>query len=387
MNRSRSSLRCRLQPVCILLCLLSLLSPAYANQSGANFHELMSNAEAALLAEDYDLALDRLQHAQHLIHREEGVLSSKQNPILEQMALLHLARGSFSSANNMMEMQHRIVAHETNESPEAMAPAWQMLGRWYQKTLQPRKSQKAFKQALAIMQAYSLPRGEVASVQLAMLKNEYLLVGCCDFETAIKRMDGHELSTEQWLELGDLALLAGEYKRALEFYRVSGATVPATQIGVSRIDHMARSYVAATLERRSRMSIVTSAEMTPTQLVGAPLPLCESRLADISGQDDYMNYSMDLDFVVTEKGQVKKVKISNNNAPRLVRSLVRNQLGDLVYRPELVAGEARAVDLSLNQQFDQLAQQGPSEQRSATQLGCLAAARALEQDVFVVGVR
>lgn len=387
MNRSRSSLGCCLQSACFLLCLFSALTlPAQAMQNTAQFDELIAKAQVARLDKNYEEALELLRHAQHLIHREEGVLSSRQNPILEQMAVVHLARGSFAEANKMMEMQHRIITHESNESPEAMAPSWQMLGQWYQRTLQPRKSQKAFAKALEIMRGFALPRGEVANVQLAMLKNEYLLVGCCDFDAALASLEGLELNSEQWLALGDLALLAGEQRRAMGYYKNSGASVPATQIGVGRIDHMARSYVSATLERRSRMSIVTSAEMTPTQLVGAPLPLCESRLADIAGQDDYSSFAMDLDFVVTTHGEVKKVKVSNNTAPRLVRTLVREQLTSVTYRPELVAGEARPVKLSVSQQFDRLAEQGPAEQRSATQLGCLAAARALEQDLFVVGV-
>lgn len=390
MNRSRFSLG-RLAAGCWTLSLCFFLAlPSNAARPDRNVSpdltDIVSGAEAAMGERDFDTALDLFQHAQHLIHREAGVLSAQQNPILEKMAIIYLANGSFAKANNMMELQHRIVRHESSDSPEATAPSWQTLGHWYQKTLQPKKSQEAFATALALMKDHSLPRGEIASIQLHMLKNQYLLVGCCDIEAALAELQGHQLSSEQWLELGDLALLAGEQEHALNFYRNSAATVPATPIGVSRIDHMARTYVEATLDRRSRMGIVTSAEMTPTQLVGAPLPVCESRLADISGQGDYSDFSMDLEFRVTETGDVRKVKVLSGNAPRAVKSLVRAQLRSVTYRPELVAGVAKTSEILVSQEFDKLAHLGPSEQRSATQLGCIAAARALEQDLFVVGV-
>ncbi len=347
---------------------------------------LLEQAKAAMQDKALDVAMDYYHHAQHLIHREEGVYSPGQNPILEQLALIQLELGSFAGANKLMELQHKIVGESSGYAPEAMAPSWVTLGHWYQKTMQPKKSQMAFKTALALMETHSLPQGELATVYLGMLRNEYLMVGCCDIDNTMAQLEEMDLSTEHWLRLGDLALLAKEEQQARSFYLKSGATLPATPIGADRIDKMARGYVDAMLQKENRNSMVTSAQMTPTQLVGAPLPLCESRVADLSGKIDYTNFHINLDYVVTEEGKVKRLKVGETNAPRLVRNLVRKQLQNMRYRPALVNGEPQHTQLEVTQQFDHLATRGPAEQRIAAQLGCVAAARALERDVLVAKI-
>ena len=376
--------------LCLSICLVGTFTPLKSAVADARVEhgmlEILTQAEQAKRQQLYDEALKHFQHAQRLIHVEDGVLSPEQNPILEQMAIIHLAQGSFANGNRMMEFQHRVVGVSSNYSAEAVAPSWQTLGEWYQKTLQPRKSQHAFEKALEIMDENGLPQGELASIHLGMLKNEYLMVACCDIETALSELEGVSLSAEQWLELGDLAMLAGEHKKAAMFYGKSSATLPATPIGVKRIDHMARVYVEATLERRSRMSIVTSAEMTPTQLVGAPLPFCESRLVDITGDDDYSSYSIDMKFDVTQKGKVRRAKVIESNAPSSVNALLRDQLNAVTYRPALMEGEVQKTKLKITQQFDSSGQ-GAVKHKSATQLGCVAAARALEQEPIVAGIR
>lgn len=348
--------------------------------------DLLLEAKAAMQEKEFAAAIDHFQHAQYLIHREEGVLSPEQNHILEQLALIQLEQGSFAAANNMMELQHRIVGESSGFSPEAMAPAWRTLGQWYQKTMQPKKSQSAYKEALAIMKEHSLPERELASVYLSILKNEYLMVACCDIDNAKAELEKMDLTAEQWLHFGDLALLAGEYEQAQSFYLKSDATLPATPIGADRIDKMAGGYVDAMLQKRSRNSMLTSAEMTPTQLVGAPLPLCESRIADLAGKIDYTNFNINMDFVVNQQGKVRKLRVTETNAPRLVRNLVRKQLQNMRYRPALLNGEPQLTRLEVTQAFDHLATRGPAEQRIAAQLGCVAAARALERDVLVAKV-
>lgn len=348
--------------------------------------DLLLEAKAAMQAKEFDVAIDHFQHAQHLIHREEGVYSPSQNQILEQLALIQLEQGSFARANKMMELQHRIVGEATDYSPEAMALSWRTLGRWYQETMQPKKSQSAFEEALALMKEHSLPQSELASVYLGMLKNEYLMVACCDIDNAKSQLEQMDLTAEQWLHFGDLALLAGEYEQARSFYLNSDATLPATPIGADRIDKMAGGYVEAMLQKQNRNSLLTSAEMTPTQLVGAPLPLCESRIADLAGKIDYTNFNINMNFAVTEQGKVRKLKVTETNAPRLVRNLVRKQLQNMRYRPALSNGEPQYSKLEVTQQFDHLATRGPAEQRIAAQLGCVAAARALEKDVLVAKI-
>lgn len=371
------------------LCLLVMLSaPVHGSRlAEPSFFEVLSEADESMKLRDYELAMDRLQLAQYMVHREDGVLSARQNIVLEKMATIYLAQGSFSDANKMMELRHRSVAHSSNNSPEALVPSWQKLGHYYQRTLQPKKSQSAYQEALTLIKEHGLPQGEMAKIQLAMLKNQHLLVTCCDIETARQELANVSLSKAQWLELGDLAMLARQYDEAELFYAKSGASLTAAPIGVNRIDHMARSYVQATLERRSRMSIITSAEMTPTQLVGAPLPLCESRVADISGQDDYASYAMEFDFLVNKQGKVRRVKKLSSNAPSAVTALVREQLAGIRYRPELVAGRLQEAKVKLKQQFNKTTTASSLEQQVATQLGCVAAAHALEQNVFVAGLR
>lgn len=348
---------------------------------------LLLEAKAAMEAKEFEVAADHFQHAQYLIHIEEGVYSTSQNQILQQLARIQLEQGSFARANRMMELQHRIIGESSDFAPEAMAPSWRALGRWYQETMQPKKSQSAFKAALVIMKEHSLPQSELASVYLSMLKNEYLLVACCDIDHAKSQLEEMDLSVEQWLHFGDLALLAGEYEQARSFYVKSDATLPATPIGADRIDKMAGGYVDAMLQKRGRNSMLTSTEMTPTKLVGAPLPLCESRIADLAGKIDYTNFNINMNFVVNEQGKVRKLKVTETNAPRLVRNLVRKQLQNMRYRPALTNGEPQLTKLEVTQEFDHLATRGPAEQRIAAQLGCVAAARALERDVIVAKVR
>ncbi|MFT6753345.1 MAG: hypothetical protein ACJA2O_003538 [Candidatus Azotimanducaceae bacterium] len=347
---------------------------------------LLLEAKTAMQAKEFDVAIDHFQHAQYLIHFEEGVYSPSQNQILQQLARIQLEQGSFARANKMMELQHRIIGESSGFSPEAMAPSWRTLGRWYQKTMQPKKSQSAFKEALAIMKEHSLPQSELASVYLSMLKNEYLLVACCDIDYAKSQLEEMDLTVEQWLHFGDLATLAGEYEQARSFYLKSDVTLPATPIGADRIDKMAGGYVDAMLQKRGGNSMLTSAVMTPTQLVGAPLPLCESRIADLAGKIDYTNFNINMNFVVNEQGKVRRLKVTETNAPRLVRNLVRKQLQNMRYRPALSNGEPQLTKLEITQEFDHLATRGPAEQRIAAQLGCVAAARALERDVIVAKV-
>ena len=89
--------------LCLSICLVGTLTPLKFAVADARVEhgmlEILTRAEQAKRQQLYDEALKHFQHAQRLIHVEDGVLSPEQNPILEQMAIIHLAQGSFANAN------------------------------------------------------------------------------------------------------------------------------------------------------------------------------------------------------------------------------------------------------------------------------------------------
>ena len=68
---------------------------------------------------------------------------------------------------------------------------------------------------------------------------------------------------------------------------------------------------------------------------------------DITGDDDYSSYSIDMKFDVTPEGKVRRAKVIESNAPSSVNALLRDQLNAVTYRPALMEGEVQKTKLKI----------------------------------------
>ncbi len=100
-------------------------------QSGApqDIDILLTLSEEARENSDWDAAEDYLLRAQYQLHREFGVTTPKQKPIIDGLATLSIQTENYQKANQLFEFNH-FVSQKTG-TPADIRTANTTLARWY----------------------------------------------------------------------------------------------------------------------------------------------------------------------------------------------------------------------------------------------------------------
>ena len=95
----------------------------------AAVQDLQNKAIEAMADQRWAVAEDLLLQAQHALHRQYGVVTDRQAPILDQLARTHVAQKDYRQANRFKEFNYFLG--QRSSSIDAQAQAECALARWY----------------------------------------------------------------------------------------------------------------------------------------------------------------------------------------------------------------------------------------------------------------
>ncbi|MBT4160329.1 MAG: hypothetical protein HOE54_03415, partial [Gammaproteobacteria bacterium] len=111
------------------------------------FEPLMQLARLQLEFGTTEDAIDSLQRAQNVAHRNEGVYTPRQLQIVELMTDLALQAEEYDDANRQQKFAFFVTRHAYEDSHPDVFNAFSELADWYMNTGQPRRARKLLKKA------------------------------------------------------------------------------------------------------------------------------------------------------------------------------------------------------------------------------------------------
>ena len=347
-----------------LWLLILVLSPSLKADDADS---LIKTAFSAYESQDFATAREHFLRAQQEMHKQEGVWTLSQLPIVDHLSEIALRDNDIRTADRVQRYRLKIVSRNFGPDSAEVARAMGTLGNYQQMLARYTRADELFSQASQI----DTP-GEHNPAASAILFNQYLKGFCCkdrllqDARRAIHKA-GNLDSAERaalLIDLGDVAIMAGEPDASARMYRdavhvsepVADRLAKPAFLGISRKDRMTRTYVDAIHKSRhyDQQRLFADHTIKPGQLVGSPMPMCESRLQDVVGGDDYGAYRIRLGMEIHTNGRARKIRVIESNAPTEMDRLVKKLYGISRFRPAS-NGENKTQTIEITQTFGPIA--------------------------------
>lgn len=344
---------------------------------------------------DYAEASTTFRRAQHITHRNDGVYTLDQLPIVDWISRINLASNDTNQADIQQKFYYRINEENYGAHNPKMIPALTKLGNWLRRSGQHRQARSAFSEIVDIMEIsdnYSqlalLPALRAIS---SILYSEGV---CCPDEPLDRVLEitvndpttdkADEL--EAVIQLADMSLVKKKESKARRLYQRAlmmlgkedgKASKKAldlfgspSSLGVNRADDVVQAYrKAINITHDDRSTVFVKANRSDSgsalffaapkpaarELIGAPLLLCYPQVLDLvkkRSRNNLSNYYVKLDYSVDEDGRVQNVEILDSNSPVKLNRYVINMLYSTRYRPRFDNGEPVETNhLNLHQTF------------------------------------
>ena len=368
---------------------------------------LLDLAEEYRRLGDTELAIDTLRRAQHILHRNEGVYTLRQSDVLSRLIDISIAAGDYEEANLQEEFRHFIRTHDLEEGSRDMVIADMDLARWYLATGQPNRARRLLQPSIERALELDL---DLLPLALDINRARRLAGNCCNYkellaaiENAADQAPDKDLLVAAYLDLADVLLMARKSDRANQYFLLAAELDPqavaATEpspIQVKRTlkdpsNPSFRTYSIQTdpLQRRKleRMTeeeeledryrepqwfiVDDDQQLQPFEVpdshegfdrdrrtlerVGHPIMFSEEQLDNLLPyrlENQKHELEIEVEFTVTERGDLEDIEVIESNAPRKLNRLVTESLRRTYFRPALVAGQpVRREHVRLRQTF------------------------------------
>ncbi len=330
--------------------LLLLVSHVGVSAQNENITTLQ---QAYLKLEQRDLvAAEALFYqAQHELHRNEGVWTLSQLPIVDRLTEISLRSHEQKTAAQQQVNRDSISLHNFAEDSPQVAKALVNLGNYHDMMARYGQARRLYREAanLSFSDAFN-------TATLNLLDNQYLRGYCCNQKTilaareSVNKADSLDTTEKarKMLYIGEFAMLADKPKLGRALFRDAAQLSPdlntelATPalLGISRTDRMERAYVE-TLSRSPYFDDYRHAyeeQYAPGRLIGSPMPVCAARISDLVDQGNWESYKVKLSLLITAEGRTKKVKVVETDAPGPLRLLTTRLYHLSRFRPVIENG-------------------------------------------------
>ena len=369
------------------------------------FAPLMQLARLRLDFGQQEEAVDTLQRAQNIAHRNEGVYSPKQLPIIALLSNLAMGEEKYEDANRQKRFAFFVTTHAYDpESPEVLN-AYAELADWYMNTGQPRRARNLIKDAIKLAESTELDplRFHILDNQTRRLEGN-----CCNPKKLVSALADQidetlpETLSAAYLEIADTLILGSKAQRATDYFElaheISPLNSPAEPMAFRRSleallssqsesyqvmrnmplstqQHLRRLRRQEQLEEPYRepqwflfdpearhrgfetrdLSETYNREKRTYAMVGHPILFSEAQLDQLlpfRWKKNKEELSITMSFTVTETGDLRDIKIVESNAPSRLNRLLTRILRRTYYRPALKAGKPIAsLGVTLVQTF------------------------------------
>jgi len=188
---------------------------------------LLGLARSHFERQEYETTIDYLAQAQHIVHRFEGVYSTRQKEGINLLIKTHLEMGEVGLANKQQFFKLFIAEHNVGKDSVGLLTALEHINRWYIETGQFNRAKKSLLRSQEIIISEG---GEFDPRQLDILstlsKVRRLNRFCCSDKILEKGLSILEANpnlakTKQaafYLALGDAYTLSSKYEPAQTYY-------------------------------------------------------------------------------------------------------------------------------------------------------------------------
>ena len=196
----------------------------------AAVQDLQNKAIEAMADQRWAVAEDLLLQAQHALHRQHGVVTERQAPILDQLARTHIEQKDYRQANRFKEFNYFLG--QRSPSIDTQIQAEIALARWY---LYSGQFDAARRLLSASLKTELAREPFVPERALLRLDVELFSTQCCHSDDAIAllgRAKAHGVSADLILlfeqRVADLLILDGKADLAAAYYAQQQATTRRT---------------------------------------------------------------------------------------------------------------------------------------------------------------
>ena len=196
----------------------------------AAVQDLQNKAIEAMADQRWAVAEDLLLQAQHALHRQHGVVTERQAPILDQLARTHIEQKDYRQANRFKEFNYFLG--QRSPSIDTQIQAEIALARWY---LYSGQFDAARRLLSASLKTELAREPFVPERALLRLDVELFSSQCCHSDDAIAllgRAKAHGVSADLILlfeqRVADLLILDGKADLAAAYYAQQQATTRRT---------------------------------------------------------------------------------------------------------------------------------------------------------------
>ena len=359
--------------------------------SASLFEPLMQLAERQFAFGDSESGRETLKRAQHIAHRNEGVYSKLQLPIIQNLKDLALKEEEYDDANRQQKFAFFVTTHAfEDDHPEVLA-AHAELADWYMTTGQPRRARRSIQDAREIAE-----RTDQDILPFHVLENRARRIEgiCCNTKRMDRILEDVDLENvlpeslgAMYLEIADNLTLGGKSAQASAYYlkahellpldsadprpltirrnydsartsKITAYKVQRDTLSRQRLERMTRQEqlddeyqppqwflmdAEGTQKGFSARDIheTTEGERRTHKLAGHPILFSDDQLNHVLPgrlENNKGELIIELSFTVTETGSLEDIEILNSTAPHRINRLVTKALRKIRYRPALEDG-------------------------------------------------
>ena len=323
---------------------------------------------ASLSVDDYKNSRNALRRAQHILHREEGVFTVKQLPLIDYLALTSLRAGDAYGADREQLFSVTIVKKEFGDKSESIIPRLISVGNYF--------TQRAMGIPISTepdslnQRAWVLKTSRQMHLDTIEILEELYGTDSPKLIGPLRRLAKTKLTASMGRKSAEEDL-----RRALELSskneQVDKAEIYAVNVDLG-------DFYAVTKNEKSAAQYLLSWNLMQKEDAGknlaknyfdSPIRLHPPKISHFSldrlpdSAEPDTELFVDLEFGINEAGRVVNAKITDKNIPNDQARAVRQREKNTIYRPRIKDGVLVPVEVNQLRQLFKVKKSDTSDKK------------------------
>lgn len=323
---------------------------------------------ASLSVDDYKNSRNALRRAQHILHREEGVFTVNQLPLIDYLALTSLRAGDAYGADREQLFSVTIVKKEFGDKSESIIPRLISVGNYF--------TQRAMGIPISTepdslnQRVWVLKTSRQMHLDTIEILEELYGTDSPKLIGPLRRLAKTKLTASMGRKSAEEDL-----KRALELSskneQVDKAEIYAVNVGLG-------DFYAVTKNEKSAAQYLLSWNLMQKEDAGknlaknyfdSPVRLHPPKISHFSldrlpdSAEPDTELFVDLEFGINEAGRVVNAKITDKNIPNDQARAVRQREKNTIYRPRIKDGVLVPVEVNQLRQLFKVKKSDASDKK------------------------
>lgn len=323
-------------------------------------------------AEDMYLeAEDTLRRAQHIAHRQDGVYTRRQLPIIESLAGIKVAQGEYRDADQEQRFNLKVSEQAYGAGSEELMPTLDRLGVYF--------ADRGSSIPLSTIQEDRLYRDRLFREATDMFERSIQIIEDKYGDTDLRLLAPLKgLSRTKYLQGYGRVHAERPMERALDIVRSNPGTDEADH--ARALVQLADLYTTTSDNRASKLYkeawvLLANHEASDDlryELFGRPVrlvpevpvqPVLFRHPVEVEEGNELF---VDIQYDIREDGRVRNAQVIDGNVPNAERKLMRDFVSTMRFRPRMLDGELQTTEGMLLHQTYRVRERTPENSFSVT---------------------